>query len=67
LKKLKEEYTAVDEGEKLISVDFAEKVAVAEKSVNSAKVMSFDEAYQLITTELTNRRSILLRKETICG
>ena len=50
LKKLKEEYTAVDEGEKLISVDFAEKVAVAEKSVNSAKVMSFDEAYQLITT-----------------
>jgi len=50
LKKLKEECAVVDDGEKLISVTFAEKVTIAEKSVSSEQVMTFDEAYQLVTT-----------------
>lgn len=50
LEKLKEENTVVDDGEKLISVDFAEEVTVAEKSVKSGQLITFDEAYQLITT-----------------
>ena len=49
LDKLKEENTLIDEGEKLISVAFAEKVTVQEKSVGASQIMSLDEAYQLIS------------------
>ena len=49
LDKLKEENTLINEGEKLISVAFAEKVTVQEKSFGASQIMSLDEAYQLIS------------------
>lgn len=49
LEKLKEENVIVNEGEILLAVSFAEKVTIAEKSIDPDKIMSFDEAYQLIT------------------
>lgn len=50
LDKLKKENTLVDEGEKLVSVDFAEKVTVGEKKVTANKVLTEEKAYELITT-----------------
>lgn len=50
LTRLKKEYTLVDEGEKLVSCSFAEKVAVQEKKVPANRIMSAQKAYELITT-----------------
>ncbi len=49
LAQLKKENTVVDEGEKLLSVAFAEKVTIQEKCVALSHIMPLDKAYQLIT------------------
>jgi murein DD-endopeptidase MepM/ murein hydrolase activator NlpD len=49
LAQLKKENTVVDEGEKLLSVGFAEKVTIEEKSVAANQILPQDKAYQLIT------------------
>lgn len=49
LAQLKKENTVVDEGEKLLSVDFAEKVTIQEKCVAASQIMPPEKAYQLIT------------------
>ncbi len=50
LEKLKAEYSQVEEGEKLLSVSFAEDVQVKEVNVLAEDVLAAKEAYDLITT-----------------
>jgi len=49
LERLKKENTIIDEGEKLLSVAFAEKVTIQEECVGASQIMSLEDAYQLIT------------------
>ena len=46
LAKLKKDFGQVEEGEKLLSVAFDEKVAIKEQKVNASKVSSVDGAYE---------------------
>lgn len=50
LKKLKSAYSWVGENEKLVSADFAEKVAVTETKVYAGEVLTPQQAWDLITT-----------------
>ncbi|HZK42891.1 MAG TPA: peptidoglycan DD-metalloendopeptidase family protein [Syntrophomonadaceae bacterium] len=50
LKQLKENFEDVDEGEKLIELDFEEKVEIQESMVAVNEIMSSEDAYTLITT-----------------
>jgi len=50
LKDLKEEYSQVDEGEKLLELSFVENVEIKEEKVAVNDIISSQEAYELITT-----------------
>ncbi|MGR6837308.1 peptidoglycan DD-metalloendopeptidase family protein [Syntrophomonas erecta] len=54
LEQLKKENSQLDEGEKLVSLGFEEKVQVKERKVPASKVISADKAYSLITTGTNN-------------
>ena len=54
LAKLKKDFGQVEEGEKLLSVAFDEKVTIKEQKVNASKVSSVDGAYEKIITGTDN-------------
>ncbi|MGS0745540.1 peptidoglycan DD-metalloendopeptidase family protein [Syntrophomonas erecta subsp. sporosyntropha] len=54
LEQLKKENSQLDEGEKLVSLGFEEKVQVKERKAPASKVISTDKAYSLITTGTNN-------------
>ncbi|MDD2621281.1 MAG: peptidoglycan DD-metalloendopeptidase family protein [Syntrophomonadaceae bacterium] len=61
LKSLKKEYSWVDEGEKLLGLDFAEKVKLKEVKVSARNLMDESQAYRLIKTGTDNPEKYIVK------
>ncbi len=62
LAKLKKDFGQVEEGEKLLSVAFDEKVAIKEQKDNASKVSSVDGAYEKIITGTDNPQKYIVKE-----
>ena len=62
LNRLKKEYSQLEAGEKLVAIDFAEKVKVKEEKVPFKKLVSIEEAYDLIRTGTNNPEKYIVKE-----
>lgn len=62
LNKLKKEYSQTEAGEKLTAVSFAEKVKIKEEKVPVKKLVSVEEAYDLIRTGTSNPEKYIVKE-----
>jgi len=62
LTRLKREYTQVEPGEKLLKLDFLEKVKVEKQKVAASELVSSEKAYQFITTGTKNPEKYIVKE-----